>query len=559
VRTGVAAALLVALCCAVPAVRAEQARRGGSAPAHPCLVVTGSADLPFERNFNPFNDPLDFTSGGIYEPLVVVTTAGGGHVYPWLASALTWSDDHTTLTLTIRHGVRWSDGQRLTSRDVLYTLTAGRQDRHMDQIGLTRRGNQIASIDLVGSDKVAIHLKTRDSAFITSVLANNVMVVPQHVFAHVRHVATWTNPQPVGSGPFAVVKRVGTQAYVLDRNPRYWMGGAPHFACIERVLGSSSDAALLQMVQGGIDLTNNYIPNAQQAYVAHDPAHYHYFYPADTLPIGLYLDDSKYPVSLVAFRKALSMAIDRETLSRLAEGGYSTPVDAIGINRGWRRWMDPATAAEATRLATYDPAAARRALLNAGFSYEAGALLDPHGHAVVIKAKVIESWSDWVTAWHVITRNLGAIGIKVDVQLATDWGDWLPDAFSTRVATLLWSSAVPTPYAYFAEHLDEASFVPSGKDAEQTGDWEHFESAEGTRLLKAFRNTFNPAAQHRIAAKLEQLWLQTMPMVPLFTGPSWSTYSTKHFVGFPSQHDFYLDPGMDTPDYVVALTRIRPA
>ena len=47
--------------------------------------------VPFVRNFNPFGDSLDFTSGGIYEPLVVVTAAGGGRRYNWLASNLSWS------------------------------------------------------------------------------------------------------------------------------------------------------------------------------------------------------------------------------------------------------------------------------------------------------------------------------------------------------------------------------------------------------------------------------------------------------------------------------------
>jgi peptide/nickel transport system substrate-binding protein len=552
--------LLAALCCAGTTARAEQSRKGGVAPRHPCLVVIGASDVPFERNFNPFNQAgaLDFTSGGIFEPLIVVTTAGGGHQYNWLASKLSWSKDRKTLTLTIRHGVKWSDGQSLTSRDVLYTLTAGRQDKNMDQIGLTRRGNEVASINLVGSDRVAIHLKARDSAFITSVLANEVRVVPQHIFAHQRHVAAWTNPDPVGSGPFAVVRRFGLQHYILGRNPHYWLKGAPHFPCIERVLGSSIESALLQMIHGEIDLTNLFITNAQQAYVEHDPQHYHFFYPANSLPIGLYFDDTVYPFSLVELRKAISMAIDRETLVRLAEDGYSAPVDAIGLNVGWKNWLDPASAAEAKRLATYDPAAAKRTLLAAGFSYKAGVLLDPRGHPVAIKAKVIQSWTDWVTAWQVITHNLGAIGIEVDVELSPEWGDWAPDAFSTRVATLLWAGSVPTPYAYFAEHLDQASFVASGKDAARTGNWEHFQSEEGTRLLKAFRSTFDPGEQHRLAAELERIWLQTLPYVPLFTGPTWSTYSTRHFVGFPNEHDFYVEPGISSPDYVVALTRIRP-
>jgi peptide/nickel transport system substrate-binding protein len=556
---GVAAGLLLTLCCFGAGALAQTSPSAKTAPAHACLVVTGAADTPFVRNFNPFGHPLDFTWGGIYEPLVVITTAGGGHQYNWLASALTWSGDGRTLTLTVRHGVTWSDGRALTSADVLYTLTAGRQDKDMDQIGLLRPGNEVASIRLVGTDRVAIRLKARDSNFIPSILANNLRVVPKHVFARVHHVAAWLNPNPVGSGPFAVVRHFGVQGYTLGRNPRYWLKGAPHIPCVERVLGSSGDSAILQMVHGDIDLTNTFVPDVQQAYVAHDPAHFHFFYPATSLPIGLFLDDTTFPFSVVALRKAISLALDRSTISRLAEYGYAPPVDAIGINHIWSRWMDPRSAAAAKRLASYDPAAAKQMLLAAGFTYRRDALFDPRGHRVALKANVIASWTDWVTTWRIIARNLGSIGIAVDVNLVPTWGDWQPDAFSTRVATLLWSNYAPTPYAYFKQHFDRASFVPSGHDAGLTGNWEHFRSARGTQLLAALRNTFDPAEQRRLTVGLERLWLQTVPFVPLFAAPEWSTYSTKHFVGFPNERDFYLQPSFFTSDYVVALTRIRPA
>jgi peptide/nickel transport system substrate-binding protein len=561
VRIGCALGLLLALVWLGTEAQAQTSPSGATTSGHRCLIVAGSADTPFVRDFNPFGHPLDFTWGGIYEPLVVVTNSGGGHQYDWLASALDWSKDGRTLTLTVRHGVTWSDGKPLTSRDVLYTLTAGRQDRDMDQIGLTQPGNEVASIELVGSDKVAIHLKARDSSFVAAVLANNLRVVPEHIFSRISHVSAWMNPNPVGTGPFAVVQSFGDQGYVLARNPHYWLAGAPHFPCIERILASSGDSAVLQMVHGDVDLTNNLVTHVEQAYVAHDPQHFHFFYPASSLPVGLFLDDGRYPFSLVAFRKAISLAIDRETVARLAEYGYAPPVDAIGINRIWNDWMDPKSAAEARRLAAYDPAAAKRALLADGFSYRRGTLIDPHGAPVVITAKVIASWSDWVTAWRVIARNLGAIGIHVDVRLVPTWGDWQSDAFSTRVATLLWNNFGngPTPYTYFKQHLDRGSFIPSGQQADRTGNWEHFQSAEGTRLLTAYRGTFDRAVQRRLTARLERLWLKTLPYVPLFAAPEWSTYSTRHFVGFPSERDFYLRPSYFTSDYVVALTRIRPA
>ena len=107
--------------------------------------------------------------------------------------------------------------------------------------------------------------------------------------------------------------------------------------------------------------------------------------------------------------------------------------------------------------------------------------------------------------------------------------------------------------------LRRTAFVPSGASADGTGNWAHFQTAEGTRLLKMFRNTLDRDQQRKIVSRLGRHWLDVLPFVPLFAGPQWSTFSTKHFIGFPSRSSFYLQPSFLTSDYVVALTRIRPA
>jgi ABC-type transport system substrate-binding protein len=146
------------------------------------------------------------------------------------------------------------------------------------------------------------------------------------------------------------------------------------------------------------------------------------------------------------------------------------------------------------------------------------------------------------------------------LKVVPTWGDWQPDAFATRTATLLWNNFgnSPTPYDYFQQHLDRASFVPSGSQADTTGNWEHFWSPDATTLLRSFRDTFDVAKQRRLTRALARLWLRTLPYVPLFVGPTWSTDSTRYFTGFPTPRDYYIRPGFFTSDYVVALTRIRP-
>src|SRR5207237_10434861 len=209
---------------------------------------------------------------------------------------------------------------------------------------------------------VVIKLKTVDSQFIAATL-NGQFVVPKHIWSKVSDPKNFTNSNPIGSGPFAKVGRFTTQDYVLNKNPNYWLKGSPNIACLEYLQAASNDAALLLIQSGQVDWTHNFVPNVAQAYVSKDPQHFHAVYATTAYPISLVLDDTQYPYSLVAFRKALSLAIDRSSVSKLGEYGYAPPVDAIGLGGLFPGWVtDPGVKAQAKAMATYNPAAAKKML-----------------------------------------------------------------------------------------------------------------------------------------------------------------------------------------------------
>src|SRR6266566_3268063 len=115
----------------------------GVQAGHKCLVMAGSGDPAFVKNFNPFTaqgQPSgQFVRGAFYEPLIISSVAGGGHTYPWLAQS--W---------------KWSDGKPLTSADVAYSLTAGKQDTSMDLVGYASPETNIASVTTSGRYAVVI-------------------------------------------------------------------------------------------------------------------------------------------------------------------------------------------------------------------------------------------------------------------------------------------------------------------------------------------------------------------------------------------------------------------
>ena len=430
----------------------------------------------------------------------------------------------------------------------------------MDRIGLVGTGNNVASIRAVGRYGVAMTLKTADSQFIPAIL-NRQFVVPKHIWSKVAEPATFTNPRPVGSGPFNQIARFTSQDYVLGKNPHYWQAGLPKVPCLEYVQASSNDAALALIQNGSVDWTHNFVPNVEKAYEAKDPAHYHAFYSNADYPISLVFDNTQYPYSLPAFRKALSLAIDRVTVWKLGEYGYEPPADALGLSGLFPQWVtDPAVKEQAKRMATYSPAAAKKMLTDNGFTYKGSSLLDPKGNAVSLDIHVISGWSDWVASNQIITKNFRDIGINSQVKLEPDWGSWFPNAFSTKNPTLLWQVASRgSPFGYFYANLSQNAYIPSGQDGSPTGNWHHFYDVKGTPPLNVWKNSLISAKQRASATALQKLFLQDLPIIPVVIGARWSTYSTKYFHCFPTAKNFYADPIFTTnPDNILLFTTVCP-
>jgi len=525
--------------------------------------MTGSGDPAFVKNFNPYTStglPTGaFVRGAFYEPLIISSVAGGGHTYPWLAQSWKWSNGNKTLTLNLVKNAKWTDGTPLTSADVVYSLTAGKQDKSMDMIGFASPDTNVASIGASGPYKVVIKLKTIDSQFIAANL-NLQFVVPKHIWSKVADPATFTNSSPVGSGPFSVVGRFTAQDYVFNRNPKYWKAGSPKIPCLEYTQASSNDSALLAIQSGQVDWTHNFVPNVAKAYSAKDPKHYHSFYATTAYPHSLVFDDTQYPFSIVAFRKALSLAINRSDVSKLGEYGYAPATDALGINYIFPKWDKGAIHEVAQAAAKYNPTAAKKLLTDAGFTYKGSTLMDPKGNPVNLDIHVISGWSDWVASNQIITKNLQAIGLNSKVALEPDWNSWYPNASTTKNPTLLWQTASQaSPYSFFLSNLSQLKYTPSGQDATNTGNWAHIYDAKATALLNQWKASLDPKKQQKLFAQVANRFLQVQPIIPLFVGPRWSTYSTKYFHCFSSPKNFYGDPIFSTaPDNILSFTRICP-
>ena len=138
----------------------------GAAPAmaESVLAMHIEEQTSWVQNFNPFDlggrrqSTMDF----VYEPLVIFNDYDSGKPIFRLATAYKFSDDLKSITYTLRDGVKWSDGQPLTSADMKYTLELMLKNPAVDIVGV---GESVASVEAPSPTEVKINAEGRRHAF----------------------------------------------------------------------------------------------------------------------------------------------------------------------------------------------------------------------------------------------------------------------------------------------------------------------------------------------------------------------------------------------------------
>jgi peptide/nickel transport system substrate-binding protein len=540
------ALVLVATGCASPPPRERR----------DVLTVSVEQASSWVRNFNPLlvGTARWPTRGGIYEPLAIWNAVRGAWV-PWLATSWRWSDDRLRLLVTLRDGVQWSDGAPFTADDVVFTFTLLGRQRALDANGVW---DFLAGVRAVDARTVELTLQRQYVPGLVELLQQS--IVPAHVWRKVADPVAFTNPNPVGTGPFTEVRVFRNQVWELGRNPRYWQPGRPRVAALRMVAYPSNDQANLALVDDEVDWAGNFVPAIERTYVARDRQHHGYWYPALGSTVFLYPNTQKAPLDDVRVRKALSLAIDRQRVVDIGLYGYARPVDGTALSDAYAGWRDAAVAADG--WVRHDAAAAAALLDDAGWRRGPDGVRAKNGRRLELSLETVSGWSDWVRAAQVVARDLGAVGVAVEVR-AYEWGAWFQrlqaGEFDLSIAcpALAFSFDAPTPYYAYRWILSTSAVRPRGELLPTN--WNRFGDVAAEALFAAFEKSDDEEEQHELMQKLEARFAATAPAIPLFVSPSWGAFNTRRFRGFPSAANPYatLSPH-SAPQNLLVLTEIAP-
>jgi peptide/nickel transport system substrate-binding protein len=521
------------------------------------LTVNFEQVSTWVRNFNLFSpDALGSTATAIYEPMMIYNKSTG-ELVPWLATSFTWSADNTILRFSIRADIKWSDGQAFTANDVVYTFNLLKNNPALAGTASGVLNDYVESFSAADDHTVEFIFNTVYTPALYD-LANQ-PIVPEHIWKDVPDPITYTNENPVGTGPFTEISKFESQIYILERNPHYWQTGKPYFKGIRYPSFADNDAANLALAKGELDWAGNFVPDAQNTYTAKNPANFHYFFVGGD-SVLLYINLTIKPFDNPDVRKAISMGIDRQMIVQTAMFDYIPPADATGLGDTYSAWKDPAVVATGTWV-NYDIAAANAALDAAGLTRGAdGIRLDQENNPMKYTLIVPSGWTDWISAAQIISQNMAELGITITIDTPEENTDITQVEQGIFEWAILWGNSGPTPFNFYRGQMANVSILPVGDAAGEN--FLRYDNPEADTLLEEFAQTSDPDQQKSLMSQIEAIFIENAPAIPLFPGPDWYEYNTTRFTGFPSAEDPYA-PGVpyggspyNTP--LIVLTTITP-
>ncbi|MDB5237637.1 MAG: family 5 extracellular solute-binding protein peptide/nickel transport system substrate-binding [Parcubacteria group bacterium] len=253
--------------------------------------------------------------------LVALTYAGlmghdsNGALVPILAQSYTVSPDGKVYTFVIRTNATFSDGTPVTASDIVYTVTKA-QDPALRSPVLANWANIRA--EAVDARTVRFTLPKAYAPFLEDTTLG---VLPSHIWKGISDAEfAFSNYEvnAVGAGPFQISNIVrqkdGTIASYGLAAFKGYATGRPYLNGMRLVFFADQETLVEALRKGTVE-SGYGVATAHALHVPYNRVFGVFFNPA-TQP--LFADAS--------VRKALSIAIDRQTLIKDALGGYATPI-----------------------------------------------------------------------------------------------------------------------------------------------------------------------------------------------------------------------------------------
>ena len=558
------------------------------------LIAEPTTGVTFSEDFNPYDNNSVASSMGtrsmVNEPLYefdqLDATAAG--IHPWLATAFAFQNGGKDLQVTIRQGVKFSDGSAFVPADVAATF------KMFETPATNIRGVPAQASDpTVSGNNVTLHFKSAQYTGLFNILSNTFMLkasMAQQIAAN----PTMTIKVPLGTGPF-MLSSYTSSLIRWKPNPNYW-GGTPPESEIDTPSIATNAGASDALISGQLDWAGNDIPNVYANFVNLNPLTNHAWFAAgSTVTLWFNLNPGNggaTGIDEAAVRKAVSYGVDRNALALLGESGYEQPATSSSglILPNQNAFLESSLKNDLSISGSVpDPATAKAQSLPAGAdvydilknggwtppasshfdsatgAYRSGGNCDGSSTAncwtkgsKIIKFSVYDPvpFSDYWENAALMSQELQALGMDVTTKPAQGYSDWNTNITSNPAqwqTAIHWGNGGSIPYIQYQNWFDST-------DVNSVAHYQGWTSADALAALRQYESTdpSDTATLYPIVQKLEKIMATEVPDAPLLYGADWNVFSSAKYTGWPNQSHPYMNPSPSDPQMPYILMQLKP-
>ena len=368
-------AILVGCAQPAPAPATQQPGQPTAVPqksAEPTTVPQKLTIAQGSFSGETFYPPLDTMTafigmgGRLFDFLLIYDA---GELKPGIAEKWELAQDQLSWTFNIRKGVKFHNGDDLTGKDVKWSM-----ERFLDKEVTLHPAmkTMIAKVELVDEYTVRVYTKGKQPLFpyqVSNMSTGAGAVMPKDYIE--KNGVPYFNQHPIGSGPYKFVKHTPGDSTQWEAVESHWRR-IPAFKYLEIVLMPEEATRVAALKTGQVDVIELDLQAArdlrQAGFEVKDLGD------VVTSIVGLYgayhpdAVKAKMPITDVRVRKALSLAINRDTIRENFFYGLAGPPPPPFLTSSTpdidnKYWMDYAKQAY-----RYDPAEAKRLLTEAGYA-----------------------------------------------------------------------------------------------------------------------------------------------------------------------------------------------
>ena len=531
-----AAALLLAGCSS-SAGKAGSAAGSAQTTANTLIVYTGQSG-DYQVNFNPYSPSSIGGLGSIYETLFFVTNVNNAAPVPLLGTKYTWNTAGTQLAITVRAGVKWSDGTAFTANDVKFTLDMLLANPSLNTSGFDGK--------VTAPDSSHVVINWSHPAFVEGpTVLGRMPIVPEHLWKGI-NPATNVMAKPVGTGAF-LLGDFKPQAFTLNTNPKYW-GGAPAVKAVRYLSLSGNTGGADALAAGTIDWQTGPVPN--MAHVAQTYPGYNAITIGQNQVVLATCSNAKLgctgPQTDVSVRKAIYYALNRTQLNSLAFSNTNSdmsPTFALLTNQA--STISPAIT---PRVVSDSPnIAASSALLQAaGWVKGSDGYYAKDGKKLTLTIQVVSGWTDYITAIQIMSQQLKAAGINVTASQSS-WNEWtdLKSKGNFQLAIdSLGQGPSNDPYYCYNNYFSSANTAKVGTPVALN--YGRFSDPVVDSALKQIEkiNPSDTTARNAQFAIIQKQIVANMAYIPVQTGGTTNEYHSAKFTGWPTLNNLFAFPAI---------------